>query len=51
MKIFNAGDCEIGITEDNTYIVKYKKDFYKLDKTQFIEIFGDGELKFQKEIK
>ena len=30
MKIFNAGDCEIGITEDNTYIVKYKKDFYKL---------------------
>lgn len=51
MKIYNAGDCEIGIDEDNTYIVKYKKDFYKLDKTQFIEIFGDGELKFQKEIK
>lgn len=51
MKIFNAGDCEIGIAEGDTYIVKYKKDFYKLDETQFIELFAAEELKLIREIK
>lgn len=51
MKIYNSSECEIGIDEKSTYIIKYKKAFYKLDKGQFIEIFGEEELKFQREIK
>lgn len=51
MKIYNSRECKIGIDEKGTYIIKYKKAFYKLNKTQFNEIFEEEELKFQREIK
>lgn len=51
MRIFKRDECLVAIDENENYLVKYDDNFYKMNKEQYEDCFGQGELIFYKEIK
>lgn len=51
MKIYKQDECIVAIDKQGNYFVKYEENFYKMNKEQFIDCFGEEGLIWQKEIK